>query len=318
MASQKFTAEELAALTDEEREGLEDDTVIDEGDEADADDTGDEEEPEKAAAAAELTDADKPAAEEKAKEPEKKADEPAKPAEQPTAEEPAKAQADDQPEPTKPAESRSALPAYEVPADVDQKLEAIKAKRRELAQKFDDGEITAAERAEQDDQLLEQRDELKEMVLKAAIARDSAIHAWSKTTVPDWLSAHAQYQKGTPLYAQLNEEVKRLQAEGGDPFDPGILDRAHGNIQAAARAALGLPAETPKKPAAAETPKPPKRPAAPPSLQSLPAADPADIDDGGEFAYLDRLADKDPLAYEAALSKLEKSSPDKFNEYMAQ
>lgn len=315
MASPKFTAEELAALTDEEREGLEDDTVVDEGDEG-TDDVGDEEEPEspeKAAAAAETEEAEKPG------EPEKKEDEPAKPAEQTTAEDPAKAQADDQPAPTTPAESRSALPAYEVPADVGEQIEAIRLKRRELAQKFDDGEITAAERAEQDEQLLDKRDELKEMMLKAAIARDSAIHAWSKTTVPGWLAGHVQYQKGTALYSQLNEEVKRLQAEGGDPFDPGILDRAHGNIQAAARAALGLPPETPnKKPAGADAPKPPKRPAAPPSLQSLPAADPADIDDGGEFAYLDRLADKDPLAYEKALEKLEKSSPDKFSEYMAQ
>ena len=34
----------------------------------------------------------------------------------------------------------------------DDPFEAIKAKRRELAQKFDEGEITAAERAEPDDQ----------------------------------------------------------------------------------------------------------------------------------------------------------------------
>lgn len=311
MHPMKFTEEELAALTDEERAGLEDDSVIDEGMEPDTDDEDDadagtepgktDEDPDKKP---EDDDKAEPAADDDpAKEPEK---------------DPATAAAeddDDDQQPPAPAESRSVLPNYELPSDIEQRMEDIKTRRRELAEKFDDGEITAAELREQDDALLDERDKLKEIVLKAQISRESAIHTWSKATVPNWLSEHKEYKRGTPLYNQLNDEVKRLQAEGGDPFDPAILDRAHENIQAAARAVLGLP---PTAKGGATPEKTAKRPDMPPSLHNVPATDQTDLGDGGEFAYLDRLADKDPLAYENALAKLQASSPEKYEQYMAQ
>jgi hypothetical protein len=54
----------------------------------------------------------------------------------------------------------------------------------------------------------------------------------------------------------------------------------------------------------------PARPAAPPTLAKLPAADQSEVTDGGEFAHLDRLNGE---AYEEALMKM---SDDKRNEYL--
>ena len=63
---------------------------------------------------------------------------------------------------------------------------------------------------------------------------------------------------------------------------------------------LGIQVEQPAQSGAKPDPRKPK---VVPNIGSLPAAQANDTDDG-KFAYLDRLADSDPLKYEATLAKL--------------
>lgn len=127
---------------------------------------------------------------------------------------------------------------------------------------------------------------------------------------PGWVSM---------LYSLLDAEVRRLQGSVANPLNPDLLAKAHARIAADIEKAYGVkPAakpEQPKKAAAAQAQA--RRPAPPPSLASVPAADIEDTDDGGEFSALDRLADRDRLGYEKALADLRRKSPDAYDRYMA-
>lgn len=311
--SHGLSEEELALLTDEERAGLEDDSVIDEGvedveddDTADDPNAGDQNKapPAEAAAAAEP---EQPKAE--IKEPEKK----------PAAAEPAAEAAETvKPEAgTEPAAAPSPrlLPQYQVPADAKDRISQIDAQLDELAKKFDDGELTAQEHREAMKPLAAQRQDLHDQMLKQSLSVDSQVATWSNVTVPAFLAKHTQYEPGSVMWDALNNEVKKLQLEHDNPFDPSYLEQAHRTIQASVRKSLGLPAEeTPEaKPAGEGKDKAQKRDI-PPTLATAPAADITDTSDGGEFAYLDRLAEKDPIKYEEALGKL---SPEKMDAYLA-
>ena len=114
------------------------------------------------------------------------------------------------------------------------------------------------------------------------------------------------------MYAELDKQVRAIQAESLNPFDPSILPRAHKLAIAEMRKAMGLPAEDTGKPA----PKPTgNKRDLPPSLANVPAADITETTDNGEFAYLDRLAEKgDGLAYETALGKLSDEARERYLE----
>lgn len=306
----QYTDEELAGLTEEERAGLLDTSLVDD-DEDDDDEGGAADDGKGAAEPSEsepaVKDAKTPAADDKAAEPQQAEPKPAEPtAGTDTAPKPAEQQA---PPPAKPA--AATFPQYQAPADVDQKLAALKQQMLEIDQKFDDGELTAAERRAQLEPLEDQRDTLKEQRLKATMSRDAIIDTWSRSTVPQFLAAHEQYAPGSPLYGALDEEVRKLQAEADNPFDPQILVKAHEAVDAAVRRVLKVSAPAPAIPQPG-TPGP--RREIPPSLAHVPSADTSDADDGGEFAWLDRLGATDQLAYERELAKM---SDEKRNQYLA-
>ena len=58
-------------------------------------------------------------------------------------------------------------------------------------------------------------------------------------------------------------------------------------------------------------PKQKKQNIVPPNLGKVPAATANDTDDG-KFAHLDRLAESDPLAFEAALAKMSDAQRDEY------
>lgn len=305
-----YTAEELDLLTEEELAGLEDESIVDEGANLGADDDDDDEpaaavEPVDEEPAAPTAQPEKPAAPSDAETPKAPtAAAPVASAEEVPADQPAPAAAS-QPEPRM-------LPQYQVPADAKDKIKNLDAQLDELAKKFDDGELTATEYRQQMGPLESEKQDLRELLLKQSLSMDSQVATWTNVTVPKFLGDHKEYEPGTPLYNALNDEVKRLQAESDNPFNAAFLETAHRNVQASIRKSLGLP------PLPDETKKTATAPAAkreiPPTLARLPAADIAEAADGGEFAYLDRLADKDPLAYEEALAKLPQ---DKLDAYLA-
>lgn len=317
----KLTEAELAQLTDEEREGY-----LEEIDEGDGDDTEDETGGEEETTAAaedgdgegDDDDAGKPAEEEAKPEPETPAAEapaPAAAAEEPVvaAEEPAEEEFD----------PNERTPRWILPPDHQQKMDDIKSKRVDVVKQFDQGELTAEEMRAQLDPLDDQYNELHSRQIIARGAREDAIDKWTTKDVPDFFAEHQEYSKSRILRDALDAEVKRLQTTALNPLNPKLLAKAHANIAGELGGAFGTPEPKPTTPAPTGG-KPTQQPATPakkrdnppPTLAHVPASDPTETDDGGEFAHLDRALNKnDSIGYETALAKL---SPDARERYLAQ
>lgn len=304
MPPHTFSPEELELLSEEEREGLLEDIDNEDAD-LEEDDTSPEDkaaaavlEAEAVAAAAEMADPLKPAPVVE------DVIDPAKQAEIAAALENVDVIVD--------APSAAAFPKFEAPADSKEKLTAIEAQIDALATKFDDGELTAAEYRAQTKPLESEARKIERLVERAELSRDVSVETWTESTVPAFFVKHTQYAPGTPLYANLDFEVRQIQAESKNPFDPAILERAHKVLQDKARAALGLPPEDANKPA--PKPAPVARRDLPPSLAGMPAADITETLDNSEFAHLDRLQAKGGTAFEDALAKL---NDDQMARYLA-
>lgn len=298
-----FTNEQLELLTEDERQAILDEDTLEPEDVAAEDEDGAADEaaakdkgadpavPEEGAEAKTAVEEDgKKAADADPDEDEQAAADAAKADDAAAQQEPpAKQEAAPPPKP-----SPSPTPHYDVPADAKEQLTQFDSQLDEIAQKFDDGELTAVEMRQQQREIERQRDDLKERMLKASVAVDNAKAKWFQADVPVWLGQHTEYQPGTLRMRLLNDVVKELQAESDNPFDPGILDRAHARIQQE----MGQVAPKQHDPA----PKPQRQ--IPPSLAHVPASDISETEDNGRFAHLDRLAEKDPIAYEAEIAKM--------------
>lgn len=311
MDGRKFSDEDLAQLTEEEREGL----LEDEEEGGDDTEGGDDEEAgaategeAEASAEAGGDEAGDDEADGEADAGTTGSDEPVKPDATAAAD-----AADEEPLPN------DVAPSWILPADHDAKIAEIKAQRTELAQKWDNGEMTAQEFNAQIDALDDQRRELDAQKIAATIEQRAAINEW-RGTVSRFVEEHPQYKPGSLPHKLLDEEVKRLQAEAKNPTNPALLERAHRNIERQIKTAYGVEPAPAKddsgKPGAKPAGKAGNRPEPPPTLRSMPATDITDADDGSEFGYLDRLMDTDSVAFEKELAKLEKTSPAKYDAYM--
>ncbi len=206
-------------------------------------------------------------------------------------------------------------PAWVVPAEVGERIKAIDAERDRLAVEFDEGALTAAELRERQRALENERDDLRTRQISAQVALDTAKSTWLEQSVPTFLRENPQYRNPV-LNQALDAEVRKMQVEAVNPFDPKILEKAHAKITGELTQALNIKKDPPPPlPTDPNTKPTTKRPPPPPTLAHVPAADITDADDGGEFAYLDRLADTDSVAYERELAKL---SPEKQDRYLAQ
>jgi hypothetical protein len=319
----KFTEAELALLTDEEREGLLDDDAdegegegdgTDEGEDTTAEDGGSDDKDggdtdgaddgegdgqDDADAAKLAADATATAA--------AAAEAPA--ADQGTGAGPEAAGADQTGQDAS-DEANEKRPAWLDAEDLTTKKAELKQQLAELAKKFDDGDLMATEFNEQREAIEDQREELLKREIRIETQRETALETW-RDEVKNFTKDHPQYKKGGFLYDALDKTVRELQVTAVNPLSPAILAKAHKAIQAE----LGLPIEDKQAPAPA--PKPTvrsdkARPAPPPTLAHIPASDITDADDGGEFAHLDRLMDKDSVAYEAALKRLSPADQDRY------
>ncbi len=331
----KPNAAELEMLTEEEREGLLDDDTVDEGledgdddavedaaaaaddkagegagqegkykpeegDGADGDDAGTDEPDAAAAAAAKAKqDADAKAA----------ADAAAAQAAASGADDNAAASAAAEPKPIE-GDKR---PSWVLDPKVPEQIEALEKLKDELDAKWDDGELTGTEFRAEIRKIDTQLDALKEQRMAANIGKTTAVQHYFETTVPEFLAKHTEYEKGSILHAMLEAEVKKLQVQSQNPLNPAILERAHENLTAQVTKAYGVKPSAQNKQAGT-------KPAAAarevvPTLGTVPAADASDGTDGGEFAWLDRLANADVEKYEQELAKL---SDEKRDRYLAE
>lgn len=330
----KPNAAELEMLTDEEREGLLDDDTVDEGleDGDDADDDAAAAADEKAGDGADQEGKDKPDAADGedgddagANGADTEADAAAKAKQEADAKAAADAAAaeaaaggDDQnaaasatAEP-KPLEGDK-RPSWVLDPKVPEQIEALEKKKDELDAKWDDGELTGPEYRAEIRKIDAQVDTLKEQRMASNIGHANALSHYKDVTVPEFFKEHAEYAKGSILYAMLDAEVRKLQSSAHNPFNSEILRRAHQNITEQVSKAYGVKPtaqnkQTGAKPAAAAR-------EVVPTLGTVPAADPNDTDGGGEFAWLDRLANADVEKYEQELAKL---SDEKRERYLAE
>ncbi|MEH3111516.1 MAG: hypothetical protein PGN22_15595 [Agrobacterium cavarae] len=322
----KPNAAELEMLTDEEREGLLDEDTIDEGLEEDGDgdanadtETGADKGQDKEAGADKGAngdgegdgdgeeDDDTGAVNDQAAADAAAAAEAAAVAATTAAQQDGQQQAASQ-------EQQERAPSWRIDPAVPDKITALDKQRDEIVAKFDDGEMTGAEMRAQLKPIETEIRQLETKVMAADIAKANAIDQYRDVTIPNFMSAHTEYQPGTILHTMLDAEVRRLQLTATNPLSAKILEQAHTNISSQVEKAYGV-----KKTAAKQdTPKTNQNGAGrqvPPTLGTVPAADGNEADDGGEFAWLDRLANSDVEKYETELAKL---SDEKRERYMAE
>lgn len=207
---------------------------------------------------------------------------------------------------------RQAVPAWSAPADAAAKLKEIETTRDALAERFDNGEISAKDLLTEQRKLDRQERDIERQQDRAEMAREMTEAVWLQNTVPSFLEVNPHYRDNPTLHGMLDAEVRRQQVAaseaGKDPLAPSILAAADKAIRESL-SALGtnLPAAGKAEGKAADVKPAPKldaagKPAIPPSLANIPAAEISGTD--SKFATLDRL---DPIELEAALTRMPES-----------
>lgn len=285
MSIEGLSAEDLAMLTDEEREGY----LEDEGDDADddtgadvkADDKGDQD-------GADGDDSQDDGADSNTQgdgkdgESEDKLDDPLKP---------------------------TPLFKAELPADIEAKRTALDTQEDELVNKFDEGDITFAEYNKELRSLNRERADLDRAELKAELAQEaqqSQVEQTWQTTANTFVAEHPLISKNETTWSSFDAIVRRVTAETmqkGEQPSRRDLEKAYKQWTED----LGIADVGIQKP----QPKHKKQNIVPPNLGKVPAATANDTDDG-KFAHLDRLAESDPLAFEAALAKMSDAQRDEY------
>lgn len=289
MDPDKLNDEELNLLTEEERAGLEDDDEGDEGDEGqdDGDDAGDAGEGDKGADAGDAGDHAGAGAGDEGRDDGDDDDDD-----------------DDTPSPRPSAERVDA-------ADINSKIADLGTKRAALEKQLDDGEITGKEFATQLDKLNDEKADLSGKLTRQAEQDKAVEEAWYGD-VRKFLAKNPEVNANQSRLASFDSVVRRV---NGDPENASLsnrqqLKKAHAiwqeemGIKPAAKAEPAPKADTGKEGDKPAKPKPKAKPALPPTLHNLPAAD-IEVGDDGKYSYLDSLLEKGmTIEYEDALAKL--------------
>ena len=235
--------------------------------------------------------------------------------EQATGTAPGEATADDRPDDREAADVRDGGPARapllqrpDTTADVG-RLQAIPAEREAICDRYELGDLDAramrAELARLDDEAMQARLRIE----RASIAEEMAAAAWRRS-VEDFVRENPIVAKNALTWGAFDQAVRTVT---GDKASAGLSDRVQ--LQRAFglfSETFGLQSSAGKAAAHAGRAVQPEKPAphqekpareVPPTLGSVPAAATTDADDG-RFSSLDRLADRDPLAFEQAFARL--------------
>lgn len=191
-----------------------------------------------------------------------------------------------------------------LPENYDDQVKAIRQQKRELAEKFDEGEISVAEYQDQLDDLNDKQADLREIKFKAELANEAQKNAaeddWG-TTVQSFLSSHPETSKSDFRLNAFDLAVRMVTSNEANAklSNQEQLELAYKNFAAE----LGLQVQAGKAPPAQQ-----QRRAKPvvPNIGDIPAADIQDTDNG-KFAALDRLIDTDPIRYQDELARLSAS-----------
>ena len=291
MSIEGLSEEDLAMLTEEERAGLLDDE--DEGDGTDGDDQGNDN------ASDDDTDADG------------KADDKGDDSQDAGADSNTQGGGKDGEgqgeldDPIKP----TPLFKAELPADIEAKRTALDTQEDDIVKKFDEGDITFAEYNKELRSLNRERADLDRAELKAELAKEaqqSQVEQTWQTTANTFVAEHPLISKNETMWSSFDAIVRRVTAETMQKGEqPGRRDLEKAYKQWTED--IGISDAGTQKP----QPKQKKQNIVPPNLGKVPAATANDTDDG-KFAHLDRLAESDPLAFEAALAKMSDAQRDEY------
>lgn len=199
-------------------------------------------------------------------------------------------------------------------SDAEAKLAAIKERKAEMAQKFDDGEMSAREFSTKMDELNDEVSTVREAILKDRLSREITQQQAEDTWIDDvhaFLTDHPEVSGSKLRYTAFDMVVRDVTAREMPKGTSNLrmLQMAHKEWAEG----LGIKAPVPQKkdpqpePAKVEKPKP----KLPPSLAHIPAAEIADTDTG-KYAALDRLATTDPDAFERRLARMSEAERDEY------
>ena len=286
MSIEGLSAEDLAMLTDEERAGyLEDEGDGTDGDDQDVDDADDNDTGADGEADDKGDDSQDAGVDSNTQgdgEGEDKLDDPIKP---------------------------TPLFKAELPADIEAKRTALDTQEDDLVKKFDEGDITFAEYNKELRSLNRERADLDRAELKAELAQEaqqSQVEQTWQTTANTFVAEHPLISKNETTWSSFDAIVRRVTAETmqkGEQPSRRDLEKAYKQwTEDLGIADAGIQKSQSKHK---------KQNIVPPNLGKVPAATANDTDDG-KFAHLDRLAESDPLAFEAALAKMSDAQRDEY------
>lgn len=206
------------------------------------------------------------------------------------------------------------------PENIEEIITAISSEEDALAQKFDDGDITAREYRDGLNRLNAQRDELNWNKRKADLAREmedtAKANAWQKEVSDFMTTTAAHITKSHAAMIAFDDVVKKVTSDPANLnlSDRAQLDKAYKIFMNEVGEAFGIqPQQSQQTKATAPAPKAARN--IPPTLAKVPASDMEDLD-GGKFAALDRLAAADPVAYESAVAKMSEAERAQYESVM--
>lgn len=213
------------------------------------------------------------------------------------------------PEPEPEAEERAepiAPPLVATKPD-DTALKALDDAETALETQFDDGDITASEYRKGLREVADKRAALQWEVQKADLAatmkEQAETNAWDRDVREFMAGPAAHVMASNALVQTFDAYVRQVT---GDAANAGLSNKAQ--LAKALRlfdTDMGKAFGKQPSPKAGDAPNPAPKPKreVPPSLARVPQADIEDMS-GGKYAALDRLAETDPDAYEAAVAKM--------------
>lgn len=200
-------------------------------------------------------------------------------------------------------------PVFVAPAvdDVDAKLAAIEQRLADARKQYNDGvidfEALDSLKDKLSDEKLELRLSVREAHMAAEMQRQQAQNEWIRTATT-FAAAHG-YNSNQILFETFDRVVVSVATSPeGEKMDYGqVLEAAH---QRMVDAGLGKAAPAAAAPAAGKPAAPAKKPNAPqpPNLALVPAADTSSAGGNNRFAALDKLASTNPAQYEAEFANL--------------
>lgn len=297
-----LTAEELAMLTDEERAGYEEDEDLD--DDNDGADSGADDDSDDGAG----DDGDNGAGDDADDDGKTPSDDNGKSDQGADDEGDDQGKADDEGDKANAPQPKPLFTA-ELPSDLEAQRTGLDTKEDDLVTKFDNGDITFAEYNKEMRALNSERSKLDRLELKAELAQEAQQNqidnTWQSTAM-SFVDAHPLIGKNETTWASFDAVLRRVTSEvmaKGQQPGQRELDKAYKQWADD----LGIQSD----PKAKTETKIKRENIVPPILGKVPASTATDTDDG-KWAHLDRLADKDPLAYEAAMMRLSEAERDEY------